>query len=142
MESIIKLFVRLAVSGGFLSAVADRFGMWGKPGDKGVAWGNWDNFLTYTSTLTFGAKGKLLDILAIAATAAEVLFGLLLIAGFKTKLTALGSGLLLLSFGIAMSVNTHLKSALDFSVFSAAGCCLLLYLHPYSKWSIDAAMRK
>ncbi len=57
MESAIKLFARLAVGAGFLSAVADRFGLWGKQGDKGVAWGNWENFVNYTSTLTFGAKG-------------------------------------------------------------------------------------
>lgn len=63
-------------------------------------------------------------------------------AGFKTKLAALGSGLLLLSFGIAMSLNSSIKSALDFSVFAAAGCCLLLYLNPHSKWSIDASIKK
>mgnify|MGYP003720871445 CR=1 FL=1 len=43
---IIKLFLRLAISIGFLSAVADRFGLWNK--DVSV-WGNWDNFLNFVN---------------------------------------------------------------------------------------------
>lgn len=31
-EGIATLFARLALAAGFLSAVADRFGYWGKPG--------------------------------------------------------------------------------------------------------------
>jgi putative oxidoreductase len=137
MNLFVSLFARLAVGAGFLSAVADRFGFWGMPGEKLVAWGNWRNFANYTSTLTFGATGSFLNILAILATAMELLFGIALIVGYKIKWAALFSALLLLSFALAMSVNSQLKSALDFSVFSAAACCLLLYLQPESKWSID-----
>jgi hypothetical protein len=39
---LVKLFLRLSIGVGFLSAVADRFGLWSK--DVAV-WGNWDNFL-------------------------------------------------------------------------------------------------
>lgn len=42
---------RLALSAGFLSAVADRFGWWGAPGTGNVAWGNVDNYLDYVHTL-------------------------------------------------------------------------------------------
>ncbi len=45
---IVKLFLRLAISIGFLSAVADRIGMWPK---EVSAWGNWDNFLSYTQLI-------------------------------------------------------------------------------------------
>jgi hypothetical protein len=37
----LKLSLRFAVGFGFLSAVADRFGMWPK---EISAWGNWEDF--------------------------------------------------------------------------------------------------
>ena len=43
--------LRVALAAGFLSAVADRFGLWGMPGTPGVAWGDWSHFLTYTGRL-------------------------------------------------------------------------------------------
>ncbi len=45
------LYVRVALATAFLSAVADRFGAWGPPGSRGVAWGSFGNFLTYTRSL-------------------------------------------------------------------------------------------
>jgi uncharacterized membrane protein YphA (DoxX/SURF4 family) len=141
MEQLILLFARLAVGAGFLSAVADRFGWWGPAGQKGVAWGNWEAFVAYTSKLNFGLKGILLDTLAIAVTALELVLGILMVVGFRLKTTALLGGGLLLLFALAMSLNTGIKAALDFSVFAAAACCFLLYLHPASKWSMDAGWR-
>lgn len=44
----IKLFLRLALSFSFLSAVADRFGLW--PAQISV-WGNWENFIAYTQVI-------------------------------------------------------------------------------------------
>ena len=38
-------FRRLALAAGFLSAVADRFGLWGPPGAPNVAWGEWQPFV-------------------------------------------------------------------------------------------------
>lgn len=38
---LVKLFLRLSTGVGFLSAVADRFGLWSK---ELAVWGNWDNF--------------------------------------------------------------------------------------------------
>ncbi len=40
-----------ALAAGFLSAVADRFGLWGPTGTPGVAWGGFDPFLVYTRKL-------------------------------------------------------------------------------------------
>lgn len=141
MKNSITLLARLTVGIGFLSAVADRFGLWGKPGVQGVAWGNWENFRTYASTLNFGISGQLLNLIAISATVLEAVLGLLLIVGYKIKFTALASGILLLMFGLAMCINTKVKFALDFSVFSAAACCLLLYLQPKGKWSLDNLLK-
>ena len=36
--------VRVALAATFLSAVADRFGLWGPPGTPGVAWGSIEQY--------------------------------------------------------------------------------------------------
>ena len=44
-------FLRVALAFAFLSAVADRFGLWGAPGLPGVAWGDWPHFMAYFDRL-------------------------------------------------------------------------------------------
>ncbi len=77
--------------------------------------------------------------LAWTATLAEVALGVALILGLFTRTAAWLSGVLLLLFGLGMTVGTGLKSALDASVLSAAaGAFALSVLGPYP-WSLDAA---
>lgn len=137
MKNLIILLLRLALGIAFLSAVADRLGFWGNPESALTAWGNWDNFLGYTSTLTFGASGILLQILAVLATVLEAVLGILLILGYKTKQSALLSGFLLLTFGLCMTLSTHFKYAIDYSVFTAAFAAFLLSVQGKIKWSLD-----
>ncbi len=47
-KNIVKLLLRLAISLGFLSAVADRFRIWSI---EISVWGNWGNFLNYTQLI-------------------------------------------------------------------------------------------
>ena len=42
---IVRLFARFALGASFLSAVADRFGLWGPYGAKNVAWGDLAHFV-------------------------------------------------------------------------------------------------
>src|SRR5262245_30933127 len=55
-------YTRIALGAGFLSAVADRFGLWGAPGQKNVAWGDFAHFTAYTARVnsflpsSFGAS--------------------------------------------------------------------------------------
>lgn len=142
MKNYIILLLRIALGLGFLSAVADRFGYWGAPGEVGVAWGSWENFIKYTSTLNFGASETISRVLGLFATILEMIFGLLLIVGFKIRYVASFSGVLLLIFALAMSLNTHFKYALDYSVFVAAFSAFLLAAQPVSKWSIDNIISK
>jgi hypothetical protein len=46
-----SVFLRLALGISFLSAVADRFGMWGSYGQPNVAWGNYARFVDYPFSL-------------------------------------------------------------------------------------------
>jgi thiosulfate dehydrogenase [quinone] large subunit len=113
----IKLFLRFAVSVGFLSAVADRFGLWNK---EVSAWGNWDSFLKYTQRINPWIPNSLIPAIGTIATGAEILFALFLIVGFKTELFGKLSGLLLLLFALSMTFSTGVKGVLDYSVLSAS----------------------
>lgn len=114
----IAIFIRYTLAVTYLSAVADRFGIW--PADIS-AWGNWENFVAYTAILNPWFPENVAFLPAIIATVAEFVIALMLLAGFKTRLAALCSGFLLLLFALAMSFTTGVKGALDYSVLSAAG---------------------
>lgn len=125
-------FLRFSISIAFLSAVADRFGLWGAYGTEGVVWGNFENFTSYTALLSpFDIKSSigsiLVSVMAIVATVLEVIFGIFLLAGIKLEKTALGSGLLLLIFGVSMTIFLGMKPALDYSVFTASAAAFALY---------------
>lgn len=116
-KKITKLFLRLAISVGFLSAVADRFGMWTK---EVSAWGNWDSFLEYTQFINPWFPIAIISTIGIMATTAEIVFAICLLLGYKTELFAKLSGLLLLVFALSMTFSYGIKGALDYSVFIAA----------------------
>ena len=119
-------FLRLALAAGFLSAVADRFGLWGPAGAANVAWGAWQPFVDYVAKLNWFAPPASTPILAWAATVAEVVLGIGLLIGWQLRWFALAAGLLLLSFAITMTLALGVKAPLDFSVFAAAGGAFLL----------------
>ena len=48
---IVRLLARFALGASFLSAVADRFGLWGPYGAKNVSWGNFAHFVEYTGAV-------------------------------------------------------------------------------------------
>ena len=119
-------FLRVALAAGFLSAVADRFGLWGPAGAANVAWGAWQPFVDYVAKLNWFAPPASTPILAWAATVAEVVLGIGLLIGWQLRWVALAAGLLLLSFAITMTLALGVKAPLDFSVFAAAGGAFLL----------------
>jgi uncharacterized membrane protein YphA (DoxX/SURF4 family) len=119
-------YARIALGAAFLSAVADRFGFWGKYG----GWGNFATFTAYTAQVNSFMPKLLIPFLAWAATIAETSFGICLILGLWLRWVALGAALLLFLFGAAMTISFGLKSPLDYSVFSASGAALLLAMWP------------
>ena len=113
----ISLFARLALAIGFLSAVADRLGLWTPLlGSENVVWGNMESFTAYTGVL-----------LPWTATIAETILGILLLIGFQKRWVTLLSGILLLTFAFSMSFSLNVKAPFDYSVFAAAACAFLLY---------------
>ena len=124
-ERAAMLYARLALGTAFLSAVADRFGLWGKDG----GWGNFANFIKYTAKVNSFMPASTIPFLAWTATVAEMFFGIGFIAGLWPRWMALGSAVLLASFGIAMAISFGVKSPMDYSVFSASAGALLLALY-------------
>ena len=133
-----QLFLRLAISVTMLSAIADRFGFWG----DNSAWGNWENFEKYTRQLTFFLPETLSAFSAYTATFLEIFFPLMLILGFKTKIAAYGTGILLLVFALSMSIALGIKAPLDYSVWVGSAAAFLLATQKEFYFSIDTLTKK
>jgi uncharacterized membrane protein YphA (DoxX/SURF4 family) len=101
----------------FLSAVADRFGIWGPPGTAGVSWGDWSHFVAYTAKVNSFLPGVLAPTLAVIATAAESVLGVALILGVFRRPVAWASAVLLALFAGAMILSFGIKAPLSYSVF-------------------------
>jgi putative oxidoreductase len=124
LERLAILYARIALGAAFLSAVADRFGLWGKYG----AWGDFATFTKYTAQVNSFMPALAIPFIAWAATAAELSLGIGLVLGLWPRWTALGAASLLFLFGVAMAISLGIKSPLDYSVFSASAGALLLSL--------------
>ena len=138
-KKTIKLFLRFAISIGFLSAVADRSGMWNK---EISVWGNWDNFLDYTRLINPWIPNSFIPTIGVIATVAEIVFAVFLITGFKTELFAKLSGFLLLIFALSMTFSTGIKGAFDYSVFSASAAAFALSLMKEKYLELDNLISK
>lgn len=138
-SKLVKLFLRLTISVGFLSAVADRFGLWSK---ENSTWGNWENFLNYTKVLNPFLPENLISPIGGIATALEIIFPLFLLIGFKTELFAKLSGYLLLLFGLSMVFSVGIKAPLDYSVFTGSAACFALSLIKEKHLEIDIIVLK
>lgn len=132
-----SVFLRFALGISFLSAVGDRFGLWGAFGAAHVAWGTFARFVAYTGQLNWFLPKATIPALAILATCAETLLGVLLLLGWQTRTAALLSGVLLLLFALTMTWALGIKAPLDASVFSAAGGAFLLASCSEYPFSID-----
>lgn len=133
-KKTIKLFLRFSISISFLSAVADRFGLWA---DDVSAWGNWTNFLEYTKLINPWLPDFLISPIGIIATAAEFIFAIGLIIGFKTELFAKLSGYLLLAFALSMALSTGIKGVFDYSVLSVSAGAFALSLMKEKYFELD-----
>lgn len=119
--------LRLSLATAFASAVADRFGLWGPPGSKGVGWGDLIHYNAYVAKLNWFLPTALVPYAGWAATIGEILLALGLIVGWQLRRVALATSLLLLSFATTMLIALGPKAPLDYSVFTAASAAFLLF---------------
>jgi uncharacterized membrane protein YphA (DoxX/SURF4 family) len=141
-NEIVRLFARFTLGASFLSAVADRFGLWGPYGAKNVSWGDFAHFVEYTGTVTSLFPNSLAVSFAWVATVAETLLGILLIAGFKIRMASVLSGLLLLLFAMGMVTGLGVKTPFDYSVFSAAAAAFLLAFWEPDRFTLDKLLNR
>ena len=135
--SYAALLLRIGLGVGFLSAVADRLGLWGAFGQPNIEWGNFSRFLDHTHTLNWYLPAEMIPLLGVIATGAELLFGLLLLFGWHTRAAAMLSGLLLLTFGVAMTLALGVKAPLNFAVLTGIGGAWLLANCESFPFSVD-----
>src|SRR4051794_41600259 len=102
--ALAAVFLRLALAAGFLSAVADRFGLWGPAGTPGVGWGGFDPFLAYTGQLLWFLPAGLVPAAGWAATVLEGALAVGPLAGVRGGGLAPANGLLLAGFPRALTV--------------------------------------
>jgi putative oxidoreductase len=134
---IAQLFLRIALGIGFLAACFDRFGWVAPYGSPNVSWGDWQHFLIYSHSIMPFVPDELVELMAITASILELIFGILLIIGLFTKWTSIGSGLLLLSFGLCTTISLGIHAPLSYSVFTASAGSFLLATIANYKWSVD-----
>ena len=120
-------FVRIALAIAFLSAVADRFGLWGPPGAKDVAWGDIEQYESFVGVLNWFLPAAAISPLGWIVTLLEIGIAIGLLIGWQLRWFALAAGVLLTLFAVAMVGALGPKQPLDFSVFSAASAGFLLY---------------
>lgn len=132
-KKLAYLYARAALGIGFLSGVADRFGVWR---GRNVGYGNFDGFIRYTAKVNSFMPASSIPFLAWAATVAELVLGVLLLLGLWPRWTGLASALLLIIFGTAMAISFGAKSPLDYSVFSASAAAVLIALNQPSSQTI------
>lgn len=130
-QQLASFLLRLALSAGFLSAVASRLGGWGSKSS------GWKNFVQYTAQTNSFLPSTAAPVLAVLATIAEASTGLLLLAGYQIKITAFFGAILSLIFGIAMSFSFGIKEPLDYSVFAFSAGAFVLSTQQHSLLSID-----
>ena len=118
--------LRVTIAAGFLSAVADRFGLWGPPGAANVDWGAWQPFVDHTRLLTFYLPQSLAPLAAIFATLAEAVLGVWLLVGWRTRVAAYASAALLLMFALSMTLAVGVKSPLNYATFTAVAAAFAL----------------
>lgn len=130
-QNIASLLLRLALASGFLSAVASRLNLWGKQSS------GWQNFLSYTAQVNSFVPQNFIPTLAVASTVLELLLGILLLVGYKTRYIASCAAILTLTFALAMTFSFGIKEPLDYSVFVFSAAAFLLANFPTNKWNTN-----
>lgn len=135
--STAQLLLRIVIGIGFLLPVFDRLGIFGNPGEPNVIWGDWKSFVGYTNLLIPYVSPTIASYLGTLATALELVFGIMLIVGYKTRYVAYGSFALTLSFALSMMFFLHIRAPFNSSVFVVCFSSLTLATFSTFPWSLD-----
>lgn len=121
-----RILLRFALGTAFLSAIADRFGLYGPHGTPGVSWGDWFHFLQFVAYLNWFVPRALIPALGTVETIVEFTLAVALLAGICQRVVAWASAGLLLLFALTMGIALGIKAPLGYGVFTAFAAALLL----------------
>jgi hypothetical protein len=99
------LFTRFALAATYLSGVADRFGAWGRYGSPNVSWGDFQHFVARVQTYVPHASPSLALVVAWVSTVLDSALALGLLIGVRTRTMAIGSGMLLVGYAVAVAIS-------------------------------------
>lgn len=136
-NEIPQLFLRIALSLGFIVPVMDRIGYLGANGSGKVSWGDWQHFIDYTNSLLPFINRTGANIMGSIATIAEVIIGICLFAGIKIKLASIGAALITFTFAVCMIGASGIGAPFQYPVFVFTGAALVLARLDNFKWSLD-----
>ena len=135
-------FLRIAIGLNFGLAVLDRFGVLGPFGAPGVSWGDWAHFVSYTQQVNAFLPSHLSPALAIAATIYELVLALTLVLGISSRFFLEAAALLLLTYGIAMTLSLGFASQLEYAVIVLCTGAWALTTVDATFFSFDALSRR
>jgi len=136
-----QLLLRFALGITFLTPVSDRLGILGPMGERNIEWGNWESFIDYTTTLMPFMDRPMVNVMGGIATVVELIIGILLIVGYKTKYAAISSCILTLIFILSMTLFKGIKAPINYAVFVTCASSFLLSRISYYEWSLDHLMK-
>ena len=130
--------LRMFIGFAFLSAVLDRFGVYGAAGAPGVAWGNFKIFTIYTRMVNAFLPVAVIPALAVVETVIEAVLGVAMLIGAGLRATVWASTVLLFSFAVAMTGSLGFASQAPYAVFVFAAGCWVLATIDTTFLSVDA----
>ncbi|MGI8695250.1 MAG: hypothetical protein ACR2JQ_01125 [Mycobacteriales bacterium] len=134
--------VRVVMSADFLLAVADRLGILGPPGTRGVSWGDFSHFVDYTHTVVAFLPRDLAPALAVLATVAEISLGVALLLGVRLRAAALAAAALLGVYGLCMTISLPLAEQFHYNVFILAAAMLALATLDRTALTVDRLLAR
>ena len=137
LQSFFQFYLRIALALAYLKLGLDRLGFWGPNGRRFVSWGDWKHFMQYANEVMGFLPASLIEIFAVGATVAEIVFGILLLVGKWTRFACIGSGSMTFLFAVSMAVSNGIQDPIGYSVFTVSAASFLLATIPGYKWSID-----
>ena len=129
-RSLVSLLLRLALALGLLAAVGARFGIIGAPA-------GFDALTYWTSRLWGLAPASIVPVLGWVVTVVELVLGLLLLLGLRTRHAALATGVLFLAVAVAMSLRSGLEAPFHAAIFLTAGAAFALQAMGAGRLALD-----
>jgi hypothetical protein len=121
------LLTRFGLASTYLSGVADRFGVWGRPGAPNVSWGDFQHYVARVQASQIHPSAPIALGLAWFATVLDAALGLGLLIGLRTRTMALASGVWLLVSAVAALFSTGgPHDVLAYGLLGLAGASMLL----------------